>query len=71
MNKNKLSIVAQAKVFSDFLIGLAITWTAGGIASPFLTQEITLKGLLPLILGCLASSLCLHVAVEYKKRLKI
>ncbi len=67
--KNKYKI-AQSKVFADFLTGLAITWAAGGIASPFLTKDITLTGLLPLVLGCLASSLCLHVAVEYKKRYK-
>ncbi|MBL7036370.1 hypothetical protein ISR94_00790 [Candidatus Microgenomates bacterium] len=60
--------MAESKIYSEFLVGLAIAWTAGGVGTPFVTQDFSLKGVSPLFLGVFTSLVCLRIAVEYRKR---
>lgn len=56
------------QVISEYFVGLAIAWTAGGIGFPFVTQDFSFKGMAPVFLGIVGSLVSLYIAVEYRHK---
>ena len=64
----KLKTKPKSQVISEYFVGLAIAWMAGGLGFPFATQDFSLKGLFPVFLGITGSLVSLYIAVEYRQK---
>lgn len=64
-------IATRSQIYSEFFVGLAIAWAAGGVGLPFIASDFSLKGLTLATAGILGSFVSLQVAIQYRKRIKI
>lgn len=59
---------AKAKVYSQFLIGVAIAWFTGSSISPLLAMKLHTYDALMAIIGIAISIIFLRFAVELEKK---
>lgn len=65
----KRQIVAQAKVYSDFLTGLAIAWFSAGIIAPFISKKFSSDDLILGLYSLLITFVLLWFAIIYKRKI--
>lgn len=61
-------IKAKSQIISEFLVGLSIVFTAGGIALPFVSVDYNVHDLLTTLFAIAGSLISLRIAIEYKKK---
>ena len=67
MSKYAKSTKAEAKVYSDFLIGTAIAWFSAGIITPLFTKRFEISDLILALTGIFVAVVSLQIAVKYKE----
>lgn len=61
------SKIAQAKVMSDFLTGIAVAWFSGGIIAPYISESFTFSSFILGIYSLFVTSALLYYAILFKK----